>query len=54
MAHCHIAKHHESGMMFSSNFKPEMATGPPRRTQWRAAARNSLTSAQLGGVKSPR
>jgi FtsP/CotA-like multicopper oxidase with cupredoxin domain len=25
MAHCHIAEHHESGMMFSFNVVPESA-----------------------------
>jgi FtsP/CotA-like multicopper oxidase with cupredoxin domain len=28
MAHCHIAEHHESGMVFSFDVEPELAAGP--------------------------
>jgi hypothetical protein len=30
MAHCHIAEHHESGMMFSFDVLPEGATAQSR------------------------
>jgi FtsP/CotA-like multicopper oxidase with cupredoxin domain len=26
MAHCHIAEHHESGMMFSFHVEPSLST----------------------------
>jgi FtsP/CotA-like multicopper oxidase with cupredoxin domain len=31
MAHCHIAEHHESGMMFSFDVSPADAEPPPAR-----------------------
>ena len=31
MAHCHIAEHHESGMMFSFTVAPEAAQGVESR-----------------------
>jgi FtsP/CotA-like multicopper oxidase with cupredoxin domain len=30
MAHCHIAEHHESGMMFSFDVEPADAAGTVR------------------------
>ena len=51
MAHCHIAEHHESGMMFSFNVAPSPVVSAERGAL--RAAEHDATTAQYRGLRAP-